>query len=309
MAKSRLHAVYELGQSVWYDNIQRGLIRSGDLQRLIDNDAVVGMTSNPTIFDKAISGSPDYDEQIRQLVTSGVTDPTQIFWTLAIDDIRAAADVLRPIYDATEGGDGFVSLEVSPLLANDTQGTIAEARRLFSTVNRPNLMVKIPATAEGMTAIEQMTYEGVNINVTLIFALEAYRQVTEAYIRGLERRQAEGKPVKGIASVASFFVSRVDTKVDKLLDAQIEASKDPAATARLRSLLGRAGIANSKMAYEQFRALHTGPRWEALARSGARVQRCLWASTSVKDSRYPDTMYVEELLGPDTVNTVPQPTL
>ncbi len=309
MAKSRLHAVYELGQSVWYDNIQRGLIRSGDLQRLIDNDAVVGMTSNPTIFDKAISGSPDYDEQIRQLVTSGVTDPTQIFWTLAIDDIRAAADVLRPIYDATEGGDGFVSLEVSPLLANDTQGTIAEARRLFSTVNRPNLMVKIPATAEGMPAIEQMTYEGVNINVTLIFALEAYRQVTEAYIRGLERRQAEGKPVKGIASVASFFVSRVDTLADKQLDALASQTDDDARKAQIAALKGKAAIANAKLAYELYDQIFHGDRFAALRQAGAATQRCLWASTSTKNPAYRDVLYVEELIGPETVDTMPPATI
>jgi len=309
MAKSRLHAVYELGQSVWYDNIQRGLIRSGDLQRLIDDDAVVGITSNPTIFDKAISGSADYDEQIRQLVTSGVTDPTEIFWTLAIDDIRAAADILRPIYDATEGGDGFISLEVSPLLANDTQGTIAEARRLFKTVDRPNLMVKIPATAEGMPAIEQMIYEGVNINVTLIFALEAYRQVTEAYIRGLERRQAEGKPVKGIASVASFFVSRVDTLVDKQLDGLAAQTDDDARKAQIAALKGKAAIANAKLAYELYDQIFHGDRFAALRQAGAATQRCLWASTSTKNPAYRDVLYVEELIGPETVDTMPPATI
>jgi len=309
MAKSRLHAVYELGQSVWYDNIQRSLILSGDLQRLIDDDAVVGVTSNPTIFDKAISGSADYDEQIRQLVTSGVTDPTRIFWTLAIDDIRAAADILRPTYDRTEGGDGFISLEVSPLLGNDTQGTIAEARRLFSTVGRPNLMVKIPATAEGMPAIEQMIYEGVNINVTLIFALVAYQQVTEAYIRGLERRRAEGKPVKGIASVASFFVSRVDTLVDKQLDGIAAQTNDDARKAQIAALKGKAAIANAKLAYEMYDQTFHGDRFAALREAGAAPQRCLWASTSTKNPAYRDVLYVEELIGPETVDTMPPATI
>src|SRR5487761_1955833 len=221
MAQSRLHAVYELGQSVWYDNIRRGLIRSGELQRLIDNDAVVGVTSNPTIFEKAIAGSSDYDDGLRALVAQGMRDPRAIFESLAVEDIQSAADILRPTYERTNAHDGYISLEVAPDLANNTQGTIADARRLFAAVNRPNTMIKIPATAEGIPAVEQMIYEGVNINVTLIFSLEVYQQVAEAYIRGLERRMAEGKPVDHIASVASFFVSRVDTLIDKLLDAQI----------------------------------------------------------------------------------------
>src|SRR5579871_530817 len=218
MAENRLAMVSQLGQSIWYDNIRRGLITSGDLQRLIDEDSVVGITSNPTIFEKAIDGSSDYDDAIKALVTSGVTDGQAIFEALAIEDIQNAADVLRPIYDRSNHVDGYISLEVSPTSANDTQKTIAEARSLFQRVARPNVMIKIPATLEGLPAIEQMIYEGVNINVTLIFSLDRYRAVAEAFIRGLDLRAREGQPVRDIASVASFFVSRVDTMIDKQLD-------------------------------------------------------------------------------------------
>ena len=235
MSESRLHQVSQLGQSIWYDNIQRRLITSGDLQRLIDEDAVVGVTSNPTIFEKAIDGSADYDDQLKELVSQGVTDPKQIFDALSIHDIQAAADLFRPIYDRTNGGDGYISIEVAPNFANDTRSTISEARRLHKLVDRPNIMVKIPATLEGLPAIEEMIYEGVNINITLIFALDVYERVAEAYIRGLEHRLREGLPVAGIASVASFFVSRVDTLVDKQLDdndRRGKRSRAPAGTAR-----------------------------------------------------------------------------
>jgi transaldolase/glucose-6-phosphate isomerase len=311
MAKSRLDAVYELGQSVWYDNIRRGLITSGDFQRLLDDDAIVGVTSNPTIFEKAIDGSADYDDALRPLVKQGVTDPRQAFFALAVEDIQMAADLLRPIYDRTDHLDGYISLEVSPDLANDTQATIAEARRLFARVNRPNVMIKIPATAEGIPAIEQMIYEGANINVTLIFALEAYEQVTEAYIHGLERRVAEGKPVHDIASVASFFVSRVDTLVDKQLDAKIAAAaaSDDATRERLRALQGKAAIANARLAYERYGAIFHGERFAALRDAGAQSQRCLWASTSTKNPAYRDVLYVEELLVPETVDTMPPQTI
>ncbi len=309
MAKSRLHAVYELGQSVWYDNIRRGLISSGELQKLIDDDAVVGVTSNPTIFEKAIAGSSDYDDALRTLVSKGVRDPRAIFEALAVEDIQNAADILRPIYERTERRDGYISLEVAPDRANDTEGTIADAGRLFADVNRPNVMIKIPATAEGMPAIEQMIYEGVNINVTLIFALEAYQQVTEAYIRGLERRVAEGKPVDTIASVASFFVSRVDTLVDKQLDAKIAATSDPAEQEKLRALQGKAAIANARLAYEKFEQIFHGERFAALRQAGAQPQRCLWASTSTKNPAYRDVIYVEELIGPETVDTMPPQTI
>ncbi len=309
MARSRLHEVYELGQSIWYDNIRRGLITSGDLQRLIDDDAVVGITSNPTIFEKAIDGSADYDEQMRQLVQQGVTDGQHVFETLAVTDIQMAADILRPIFDRTNQQDGYISLEVSPVAANDTQATITEARHLFARAGRPNVFIKIPATPEGLPAIEQMIYEGVNINVTLIFALEIYGQVIDAFLRGLERRQAEGKPVSGIASVASFFVSRVDTLVDKQLEAKLAETSEAARQEEIRSLLGTAAIANARLAYEKYLEVFHGPRFAALKASGAQTQRCLWASTSTKNPAYRDVIYVEQLIAPETVDTMPPQTI
>ncbi|MGH2515152.1 MAG: transaldolase, partial [Ktedonobacterales bacterium] len=292
MAKNRLAAVYTLGQSIWYDNIRRGLITSGDLQKLIDEDAVVGVTSNPTIFEKAINGSTDYDDAIQQLVGQGITDAKQVFEALAVEDIQLAADVLRPIYDRTDGLDGYISLEVSPVAANDTQKTIAEARHLAQRVSRPNVMIKIPATEEGLPAIEQMIYEGVNINVTLIFALDRYERVAEAYIRGLDHRRRDGQPVAGIASVASFFVSRVDTLVDVQLDEKIAALPDGAEREALASLHGKAAIANARLAYEKYQSIFHGPRFAKLQSAGARPQRCLWASTSAKNPAYRDVVYV-----------------
>ena len=309
MAQSRLHAVYELGQSIWYDNIRRSVITSGELRRLMDQDAVVGVTSNPTIFEKAIDGGTDYDAAIKSLVSRGVTEGKSVFEALAIEDIQAAADILRPIYDRTRGHDGFISLEVSPGAAHSTRETIAEARRLWQRVNRPNVMIKIPATAEGIPAIEHMIYEGVNINVTLIFALDVYARVAQAYIRGLELRQQEGQPLEGIASVASFFVSRVDTAVDALLDEQIGATSDQARQAELRDLKGKSAIANAKLAYAAYKDIFRSERFERLRAAGATTQRCLWASTSTKNPDYPDVMYVEELIGPETVNTAPPQTI
>lgn len=296
-----------LGQSLWLDNIRRQLITSGELARLRD-EGITGVTSNPTIFEKAVSGSTDYDEALVRLVGAG-RRPDQILWDLMLEDICAAADVFRPVYEETGGADGYVSIEVSPTLAMDTRGTVAMARDLFRRAGRPNVMVKIPGTKPGLPAIREMLAEGVNINVTLIFAVARYDQVVEAFMSGLEDRRHRGEDLSRVASVASFFVSRVDTKVDRLLDARIEAARDPAERRRLQALLGKAGIANSKMAYQHFLAHHSGPRWEALKAAGARPQRCLWASTSTKDPRYPDTMYVEELIGPDTVNTIPPATL
>ena len=309
MAQSRLHAVYELGQSIWYDNIRRSVITSGELRRLMDQDAVVGVTSNPTIFEKAIDGSTDYDAAIKSLVSRGVTEGKDVFEALAIEDIQAAADILRPIYDRTRGHDGFISLEVSPGAAHSTRETIAEARRLWQRVNRPNVMIKIPATAEGIPAIEHMIYEGVNINVTLIFALDVYARVAQAYIRGLELRQQEGQPLEGVASVASFFVSRVDTTVDALLDEQLGATSDQARQTELRDLKGKAAIANAKLAYAAYKDIFRGERFERLRAAGASTQRCLWASTSTKNPDYPDVMYVEQLIGPETVNTAPPQTI
>jgi transaldolase len=309
MANSRLHAVYALGQSIWYDNIQRQLITSGALQRLIDDDAVVGITSNPTIFEKAIDGSTDYDEQMSELVGQGITDGQAVFDALALRDIQMAADVLRPIFDRTDHLDGYISLEVSPTAANDTEVTIAEARRLFKAADRPNVFIKIPATAEGLPAIEQMIYEGVNINVTLIFALEVYERVIGAYLTGLERRQSEGKPVTGIASVASFFVSRVDTLVDQQLGAKIAAATDDTSKAELTALLGTAAIANAQLAYEKYLGIFHGERFAALKAAGAQSQRCLWASTSTKNPNYRDVVYVEQLIAPETVDTMPPQTI
>jgi transaldolase/glucose-6-phosphate isomerase len=304
---SPIQELRALGQSLWLDNLQRELITSGELARLRE-EGVTGITSNPTIFEKAISGSADYDESLVRLVEEG-REPEDILWELMLEDIRAAADVFRPVYDATRGGDGYVSLEVSPKLAMDTQGTVEMARDLFRRADRPNIMIKIPATEPGLPAIRQMLAEGVNINVTLIFAVERYREVVEAFLAGLEDLRAGGGDLSRVASVASFFVSRVDTKVDRILDARIAASEDPGERSRLEALLGKVGIANSKRAYQEWRRLHSGPRWEALRAAGARPQRCLWASTSTKDPRYPDTMYVEELIGPETVDTVPDRTL
>jgi transaldolase / glucose-6-phosphate isomerase len=304
---SPIQELRALGQSLWLDNIRRQLVTSGELARLRD-EGLTGVTSNPTIFEKAVSGSTDYDEALVRLVGSGHR-PDEILWELMLEDIRSAADVFRPVYDETKGADGFVSIEVSPRAAQDTQGTIDMARDLFQRAARPNVMVKIPATREGVPAIRTMIGEGVNINVTLIFSTERYDEVVEAYLAGLEDLRRAGGDVSKVASVASFFVSRVDTKVDKLLEARLAAAATPADRERISGLLGKAAIANSKMAYDHYRQLHQGARWEQLLTEGARPQRCLWASTSTKDPRYPDTMYVEELIGPETVDTVPPATL
>jgi transaldolase / glucose-6-phosphate isomerase len=304
---SPIQELQKQGQSLWLDNIRRQLITSGELTKLRD-EGVSGVTSNPTIFEKAVSGSTDYDEALVHLVKAG-HKPEDILWELMIEDIQAAADVYRPVYDQTEGGDGFVSIEVSPTAANDTEQTIAIARDLHRRVSRPNVMVKIPATEPGLPAIRQMLSEGVNINVTLIFSTERYDRVVEAFLSGLEELKKSGGDLTKIGSVASFFVSRVDSKVNKLLESKIEAAKDPREKQRLQGLLGKAAVANSKMAYEHFKQLHSGERWEALSSAGARPQRCLWASTSTKDPSYPDTYYVEELIGPQTVDTVPPATL
>jgi transaldolase / glucose-6-phosphate isomerase len=295
------------GQSLWLDNIRRQLITSGELAKLRD-EGVSGVTSNPTIFEKAVSGSTDYDEALVHLVKAG-HKPEEILWELMVEDIQAAADVYRSVYDETGGGDGYVSIEVSPVVAMDTEKTIAMAQDLHRRTNRPNVMVKIPATLPGLPAIRHMIGEGVNINVTLIFSTERYDAVVQAYQQGLEDLHKRGGDLSKVASVASFFVSRVDTKVDKILEAKIEAAKDPKERQRLQSLLSKAAIANSKMAYQHWKDLFAGDRWEHLKQAGARPQRCLWASTSTKDPRLPDTYYVEELIGPDTVDTVPPATL
>ena len=269
-----LHQLRGLGQSAWLDYIRRALIISGELKRLLDDYAVAGVTSNPTIFNKAISGSTDYDEALRSLVSGGERDAKALFLRLAVEDIGMAADVLRPVYEDTKGGDGFVSLEVSPHLAHDTAGTVREAGELFSVLNRPNVMIKVPGTPEGVPAVEELTAQGVNINVTLLFDVKPYERVALAYIAGLERRLAAGQPIENVSSVASFFVSRVDTAVDALLP-------EPS------PLRGKAAVANARMAYQAFRRLFSGPRWERLAAAGARVQRPLWASTGTKTPTTP----------------------
>ncbi|HUU82583.1 MAG TPA: transaldolase [Phycisphaerae bacterium] len=298
----RIRALADAGQSLWYDNIRRGMIASGELDKFVA-DGVVGMTSNPTIFQKAISGSDDYDEALAGLIADGKSD-AQVYETLVVDDIRAAADILRPVYDGSARRDGYVSLEVDPGLAYDTRVTISEAQRLFRTINRLNVMIKIPATDEGLPAVRATIAAGVNVNVTLIFSCEVYRRVTEAYLQGLEDLVSAGGDPASVASVASFFVSRVDSAVDKLLAARVEAGQKEA-----ESLFGQAAIANTRIAYAAFAEIFAQPRFRKLAGSGARVQRPLWASTSTKDPRYPDTYYVDNLIGPDTVNTVPPATL
>jgi transaldolase/glucose-6-phosphate isomerase len=293
---NRIGELNRLGQAIWYDNIRRSLLESGELQALID-EGVSGVTSNPTIFEKAIAGSEDYDEDLQRLSGEGAA-PEDIFWTLAADDMRRTADLLRPAYDRTEGADGYACLEVNPKLAHQTEETVSEARRLFALLDRPNVMIKVPATPAGIPAIEKLISEGINVNVTLMFSLEQYEAVANAYIAGLEKLAASGRDLSRVASVASFFVSRVDTAIDKMLE-EVGAT----------DLQGKAAIANAKIAYARFKEIFSGPRWEALAARGARVQRPLWASTGTKNPLYPDTLYVDSLIGRDTVNTLPPATL
>jgi transaldolase len=298
MAKSRLHELSELGQSVWIDFLSRDLLRSGGLARLMREDAVVGVTSNPTIFQKAISAGDAYDEQLRDVLRNE-RDPKEIFLQLAAHDVGEALDLLRPVWDGGSGKDGYVSLEVDPTLAYETEATIAEATRLHELVDRPNLFVKIPATKPGLPAIEEMIAKGKPINVTLIFSLERYADVAEAYIRGLERLVEGGGDPRRVASVASFFVSRVDTEADKRLD-EIGGHDE---------LKGKLAVANAKLAYQRYKVIFAGERWEKLAAKGATPQRCLWASTSTKNPAYRDVLYVEELIGPMTVDTMPEETI
>ncbi len=292
-----------LGQSVWLDDIDRGQQRSGQFQRLIDEDGITGATGNPTIFEHSISNDTAYDEQMQQLITEGKS-ALEIYEALAMTDVKRATDLLRPIYDQTGGQDGFVSIEVSPYLAHDTEATLTEVRRFWRSIDRPNLMVKIPSTREGIPAIRQALSEGININITLIFALDNYRQVVEAYLSALEERKARGMNISHIASVASFFVSRVDVLVDKLLEDKIKANSSYAEQQQLKSLQGTIAIANARLVYQEFKQLFSAPRFEALQKQGAYVQRPLWASTSTKNPAYRDILYAEELIGPDTVDTM-----
>jgi transaldolase/glucose-6-phosphate isomerase len=308
MANPLVELYEKQGQSPWLDFIRRNMLNDGGLKRYIEEDGIRGVTANPTIFAQAIGAGDDYDAQIADLVRDGVA-PHDMFEQIAIDDIRTAADLLRPVYDASGGGDGFVSIEVAPDKAFLTQPTIDEAKRWWSRIDRPNLLVKIPATNEGMPAIEECIAAGININITLIFAISFYERVMEAYIRGLERRVGGGQDVRRIHSVASFFVSRVDTATDKRLDAKIAEAKTDAERTKLQSLLGKAAVANAKIAYERFLVIFGSERFKKLQSAGARTQRPLWASTGTKNKAYSDILYVQELIGPDTVNTMPPATL
>jgi transaldolase len=297
MAKSRLHKLAARGQAVWFDTLSRDLVHSGELKKMMDEDAVTGVTSNPTIFQKALSSGDAYDEDLKKLLAE-TDDPTEIFFSLALQDIRDAADVLKSAYDASKGVDGYVSMEVEPGIAYDTEKTFEQARWIAKEVDRPNLMVKIPATMPGLPAIEDCTAKGTSINITLIFSLDRYKAVVEAYLRGLERLVASGGDPSKVASVASFFVSRVDSEADKRLDAVGHPE-----------LKGKLAIANAKLAYEHYLEVFSSDRWAYLEGKGATKQRCLWASTSTKNPEYRDVMYVEELIGPETVNTMPLETI
>ncbi len=297
-----------LGQSVWLDNISREILNSGELKKLIDEDGLQGVTSNPTIFDKAISHSADYDDAIKKAVVGG-SDADAIYQALTVADIQEALDLFRPTYDRLKGGDGFVSLEVSPYLAHNTEETAKEAKILWDKLDRPNAMIKIPGTPEGLGAIEESLFSGLNVNVTLLFSVEAYEAVAHAYVKALKRRAEAGLPVDHIASVASFFVSRIDSEVDKRIEALLKTETDPAKKAKLESLLGKIAVANAKSAYASYEQIFSGPEWDALKAKGAKPQRVLWASVGTKNPKYPDTLYIDELVGPDTVSTMPPATL
>lgn len=306
MAANRLKQLHDMGQSIWLDSIDRTMLHNGDLERRIREDSLTGMTSNPTIFQKALAGGNAYDKQL--LGADRAMNPSQLFELVETQDVRDACDLFAGVFASTRGGDGYVSIEVSPGVSHSADATVEEARRLWKAVDRPNVMVKVPGTEEGARAVRRLTAEGVNVNITLLFAIEAHARVIEAYFAGLEERVKAGKPIDGIASVASFFVSRVDTEIDKRLDA-LAATAIGGEKERLEMLKGRAAIANAKLAYKLFSERFSGPRWEALKAKGGRVQRPLWASTSTKNPKYRDVMYVEELIGPDTVDTMPPATI
>jgi transaldolase / glucose-6-phosphate isomerase len=308
-ATNPLRALLGYGQSMWLDYIRRDLITSGSLKKMIEEDGLRGMTSNPAIFEKAIAESSLYDDMLKSLASRADLDATGRFEQLAIRDIQDVADVLRPVYESSKFRDGYVSLEVSPLLALKTRETIDEARRLWKAVHRENVMIKVPGTAEGLPAIRQLIGEGININVTLLFAQEVYEKVAEAHIAGLEDLAKRGGNLKQIAGVASFFISRIDSLVDSMIDDKLKTVTDAQQQALLKSLKGKVAIANGKLTYLRYQRIFSGPRWQALAAQGAQTQRVLWASTSTKNPAYRDVMYVEELIGPDTVNTMPPATI
>ncbi|MFB8790526.1 MAG: transaldolase [Potamolinea sp.] len=297
------------GQSIWMDNLSRTLIQSGELQKMIDERGVCGITSNPAIFEKAIVGNAVYDADIEAGISSGKS-VLEIYENLVFEDIRNACDVLKPVYDSTNGLDGYVSIEVPPTIADDTESTIKEARRYYQEIGRENVMIKIPGTKMGLPAFEQVTSEGISVNVTLLFSVESYVETAWAYIRGLEKRAAEGKDLSKIASVASFFLSRIDSNIDDRVDKKLAAGADDInLEARLRGIKGKVAIANAKIAYQKYKEIFGSDRWKALAEKGAKVQRLLWASTGTKNPEYSDVMYVDELIGPDTVNTLPPSTI
>jgi transaldolase/glucose-6-phosphate isomerase len=299
----------DAGQAVWLDYLHRKILEDGELARLIEQDGVKGLTSNPSIFEKAIGDGDAYDERVQDELKRGDARPESLFERIAIADIQAAADIFRPTFERLGGKDGFVSLEVSPTLANDTEGTIAEARRLWGAVGRPNLMIKVPGTPAGVPAIRQLVGDGININVTLLFGVDAYLAVADAHMAGLETCKASGGDISRVHGVASFFVSRIDSKIDAAIDARLAAQPAPELALRLRRLRGKIAIANAKRAFQRYLALIEGARWKALAVAGATPQRLLWASTGVKDPTYPDTLYIDSLIGPDTVNTMPPKTM
>ena len=307
--KNPLRQLLDYGQSMWLDYIRRDLFTTGKLKQLIDEDGLRGMTSNPSIFEKAIGESSLYDDILKSLAGRKDLDTTAKFEQIAIRDIQDAADALRGVYEESKFRDGYVSLEVSPYLALKTQETIDEARRLWKTVKRDNVMIKVPGTAQGLPAIRQLIGEGLNINITLLFAQEVYEKVAEAYIAGLEEFAGRGGNLKKMASVASFFISRIDTLVDSKIEEKLKATTDTKQQALLKSLLGKVAIANGKLTYQRYQRIFSGPRWQALAAKGAQTQRVLWASTSTKNPNYRDVIYVEELIGPDTVNTMPPATI
>ncbi|HET6179168.1 MAG TPA: transaldolase [Candidatus Sulfotelmatobacter sp.] len=307
--KNPLKELLNYGQSMWLDYIRRDLFTTGKLKQLITEDGLRGMTSNPAIFEKAIADSSLYDDMLKSLASRSDLDTTARFEQLAIRDIQDAADALRPVYDESKARDGYVSLEVSPYLARKTQETIDEARRLWKAVQRENVMIKVPGTAEGLPAIRQLIGEGLNINITLLFAQDVYEKVAEAYVAGLEELAGRGGSIKRIASVASFFISRIDTLIDSMLNEKLKTTTDASQQALLKSLLGRVAIANGKLTYQSYQRIFSGPRWQALAAKGAQTQRVLWASTSTKNPNYRDVIYIEELIGADTVNTMPPATI
>jgi len=302
-----IREIAKLGQSIWYDQVRRALFTSGELARMIEEDDLRGVTSNPTIFEKAIGGSTDYNEALAELAEKGL-ETNDIYEHLAVDDIGRAADLLLPVYERTNAVDGYISLEVSPTLAHDTEGTIKDAVRLFGWLGRPNVMIKVPATPAGIPAIEELISRGINVNVTLIFSMECYLTVANAYVRGLERRAAAGESVERIGSVASFFVSRIDSTIDNELGLRVRRTEDAAEKAKLESLLGKVAIANAKVAHQAYRDLFEGDPFAALRAKGALPQRQLWASTGTKNPAYPDVLYVDNLIGKDTVDTVPPAT-